>query len=313
MSFPTETALFQTKHACINTAQSEILNFAWSMKKNGRAETTIIPRIRMLKNIGKLCNITDPEEVKTTLSQMKWRNISKKQFVSTYTEFLKTLNPKVTWEKPRYKPEERLPFIPTEAEIDQLIASCGERTSTLLQTLKETGMRIGEATMLKWINLNTQQKTLNVTPEKGSNPRILPISNKLIDMLNRLTRRTEHIFNQDIDSLRTTFTNQRNETAKKLSSERLKQISFHTFRHFKGTVEYHKTKDIIHVKYVLGHKKIESTMIYINIEQATFLADTDEWITKVSHNIEDETKLIEANFQLVRAINETTAIYKKRK
>jgi integrase len=312
MSFPTETALFQTKYTCINTAQSEILNFAWSMKKNGRAETTIIPRIRMLKNIGKLCNITNPEEVKTTLSQIKWKNISKKQFVSTYNEFLKTLNPKVTWEKPRYKPEEKLPFIPTETEIDQLIASCGERTATLLQTLKETGIRIGEAIMLKWINLSTQQKTLNITPEKGSNPRILPISNKLIDMLNRLTRRTEHIFNQDTDSLRTTFTNQRNETAKKLSNERLKQISFHTFRHFKGTMEYHKTKDIIHVKYVLGHKKIESTMTYINIEQATFLTDTDEWTCKTAKTLEEAIQLIEAGFQLIDTM-EGIKIYKKRK
>ena len=60
-------------------------------------------------------------------------------------------------------------------------------------------------------------------------------------------------------------------------------------------------------------QKIESTMVYINLEQATFLADTDEWITKVSHNLEEETKLIEANFTLVRSINETTALYKKRK
>jgi hypothetical protein len=33
----------------------------------------------------------------------------------------------------------------------------------------------------------------------------------------------------------------------------------------------------------------------------------------VTHSIEEETKAIDAGFQLVRAINETTAIYKKRK
>jgi hypothetical protein len=36
-----------------------------------------------------------------------------------------------------------------ESEIDQLIAGCGKHTSIVLQTLKETGMRIGEAVRLK--------------------------------------------------------------------------------------------------------------------------------------------------------------------
>jgi len=51
----------------------------------------------------------------------------------------------------------------------------------------------------------------------------------------------------------------------------------------------------------------------INIEQALFLQETDEWTTMVTHDINEETKAINAGFQLVRAINETTAIYKKRK
>jgi hypothetical protein len=52
---------------------------------------------------------------------------------------------------------------------------------------------------------------------------------------------------------------------------------------------------------------------YINLESALFLTNTDEWTSKVSHNLEEETQLIETGFTLVRNINETTAIYKKRK
>jgi hypothetical protein len=78
-------------------------------------------------------------------------------------------------------------------------------------------------------------------------------------------------------------------------------------------MEYHKTLDIIHVKKVLGHKTTRCTEIYINLESTLFLSTTDEWTSKVSHSLEEETKLIEAGFQLVRSVNETTAIYKKRK
>ena len=35
-------------------------------------------------------------------------------------------------------------FLPTEQEIDQLISGTGKKTTTILQTIKETGMRIGE-------------------------------------------------------------------------------------------------------------------------------------------------------------------------
>jgi len=45
------------------------------------------------------------------------------------------------WNPPKYKRVEKLPFIPTEQELDTLINSCGPKTSAFLQLLKETGMR----------------------------------------------------------------------------------------------------------------------------------------------------------------------------
>jgi hypothetical protein len=49
------------------------------------------------------------------------------------------------------------------------------------------------------------------------------------------------------------------------SYTRLLKISFVTIRHWKGTMEYHRTKDILHVKQLLGHKQIQNTMFYINL------------------------------------------------
>ncbi len=77
-------------------------------------------------------------------------------------------------------------------------------------------------------------------------------------------------------------------------------------------MEYHKTKDIIHVKNVLGHKDIESTMIYINIEQATFLTDSDERACRTAATAQDAIKPVEAGFQYVTTI-EGIPLFKKRK
>jgi hypothetical protein len=53
-------------------------------------------------------------------------------------------------------------------------------------------------------------------------------------------------------------------------------------------------------------------MIYINIEQATFLSETDEWTCKTATTIQEATQLIEAGFQYITEID-NTKLFKKRK
>jgi integrase len=45
-----------------------------------------------------------------------------------------------------------------------------------------------------------------------------------------------------------------------MANPRLLKITFHTFRHWKAAIEYHKTKDILHVMKILGHKNIKNTL-----------------------------------------------------
>ena len=319
---PAEVKTLQTAEIINTAVKAEILieQFKTHRQNNGIADYQ--KEHQTLKQVSRNCNITEPEEVKSWLGadeklwaeniRCTWNNKTKTRFCCTYTAFLTFV--KKTWTAPKYTIVQKFPFIPTEQEIDLLISACGKVTGTVLQMLKETGMRIGELCLLKWIDIDLTRKTANVTPEKGSNPRILPISDKLIGMLNTLSRQhTPNVFQPKTRMLREYFCTQRNELAKKLQNERIKKITFHTIRHWKGTIEYHNTKDIMHVKYVLGHKNINCTLIYINLEETIFLANTDKWIVKVSHNIDEETELILANFTLHRTINETTAIYKKRK
>jgi integrase len=70
----------------------------------------------------------------------------------------------LTWKKPKYKPVDKLPFIPTEPEIDSLIGGCGKQMSAFLQVLKETGARCGEAFQLKWTDIDFVTSTLRITP-----------------------------------------------------------------------------------------------------------------------------------------------------
>ena len=89
---------------------------------------------------------------------------------------------------------------------------------------------------------------------------------------------------------------QRKRIASKLGNPRLLRISFHTFRHWKATMEYAKTKDILHVMQVLGHKNIKNTLRYT---QLVDFKDAEEFVVKVAKTKEEIVQLLETGFQYV--------------
>jgi integrase len=315
-----------TAQKITTTAQTEldILNFREQQQRDGRAEETIRCRVQALRQVAKIVDLNEPEIVKTWLGDAKnehnytkpckWSNKTKTKFADTYSAYLKFK--KITWNPPKYTPAAKLPFILTEEEIDLLIASCGQVTAAILQTLKETGMRIGELTQLTPLDLDVERKTINVTPEKGSNPRILPVSDKLITMIKNLPKDPratyKTIFQPHKDTLRDYLCSQRKAVAKKLNNDRIAHISFHTLRHWKGTMEFHAFKDVMHVKKILGHKTVTSTEVYINLEAALFLQTADHFVCKVAHDEKEEADLIEAGFEYVHDRNDLS-FYRKRK
>ena len=52
---------------------------------------------------------------------------------------------------------------------------------------------------------------------------------------------------------------------KKFRDPELLKIRLYDLRHWFGTTQYIKTRDIFHVKYLMGHRNIESTLHYIHI------------------------------------------------
>jgi len=289
-----------------------LFRFGWHMRRKGYAEVTIKTWLRKLRRLAVLgAELLDPESVKEAIAKADWKENTKNLTVSVYTAFLESMGK--TWEPPSYRKVEEIPFIPTEEEIDQLIASCGKRTAAFLQLLKETGMRAGEAARLRWADIDFQRRVVKVTPEKGSAPRMLRVSEKLLGMLAALPRREERIF-KPVSSMRSTFCASRKRAAKKLQNPRLLEIHFHTLRHWKATMEYHKTKDVLHVKNLLGHRSIDNTLLYIQIEQALFDNQaSDEFICKAARSAEEAGALIEVGFEYVCTTPDAIMLFRKRK
>jgi integrase len=127
-------------------------------------------------------------------------------------------------------------------------------------------------------------------------------------MLNELPKTALKVFDATSDALRKSFEKQRKQLAYKLKNPRLIQITFHTLRHWKATMEYHKTRDIMHVMQILGHRSISNTLVY------THLIDfnEDDYVARVAHSEQEVCQLIESGFEFVCDFS-GNKIFRKRK
>jgi integrase len=270
-------------------------------------EVTAYSYCKRLKVLMKLGDINSPDRIKTLICTYNVSETRKELLTNAYDYYVQFKG--LTWIKPRFTREDVPIFLPLESELDALIANTRSKMSTYLQLLKETGADAGEAWKLRWLDINLTNKTLAISPTKNHNARTLPVSENLISRLYRLPRENELVFaGKNLDKFRWLYETARNKLAVKLDNPRIHEIMFKTFRHWKATMEYYKTKDILHVKYVLGHKRIENTLVYTHLIHF----ESDQYVCKVAKTLEEATALIEAGFEYVTEMD-GVKLFKKRK
>jgi ribulose bisphosphate carboxylase small subunit len=106
----------------------------------------------------------------------------------------------------------------------------------------------------------------------------------------------------------------REKASKKLCKPQLLNIALRNLRNYSGERFYKSLpiRDPIALMQHFRHKKLERTMHYVRAIIIDYEED-EEWISLITNSPEEECKAIEKGYQLVRAINETKAIYRKRK
>jgi len=273
------------------------------MEKRGYRKSTVHYCIQAVKSIARRASLLNPESVKAYLASADVSEARKAKLAEDIARFYQYKH--IPFEKPNYRRIERLPYIPLESEIDQLISGVGKKKGVFLQLLKETGIRAGEGWNLRWIDIDAERGTVSVAPEKNSKARRLRISSRLMAMLNGLPRRHEYVFRdprtefiRSMDIFRRDVAVQRKRVADRLQNPRINAITFRALRHFRATTEYHKTKDILHVMSVLGHKDIQNTLVYTHLVNF----HSDEYVCKVAKSVDDAKCLIESGFEYVTEV-----------
>jgi len=263
-------------------------------------------------------DIDDPDKVQKFLNTVAWTNGTKNIVVDSYNDYLQMKG--IPLKLKQYRREDPLPFIPTEQELDQLIAACTRKVGVFLQLLKDTGMRPIEAWRLKFTDIDPSTKTVRVKAAKYSKSRILKIKEATLNNLLALPHKSEYLFSptgkeenfcKELEHFSRNFCKQRKRIAKKLGNPRLLRISLKTFRHWKATMEYLRTRDIVHVKELLGHVVIQNTLKYIHVANA-LSKEMSNYVCKTANTVEEAKRLIEQGFEYVTEID-NVKLFRKRK
>ena len=109
-------------------------------------------------------------------------------------------------------------------------------------------------------------------------------------------RINEYVFAKaNLNGHRWSYEKQRRKLSIKLQNPRLNEIKFHTLRHWFATREYAKTNVLLHVQERLGHRNINSTMVYTHLIKT----EGDKYYSAIAKTTEEALRLIEDGFNFI--------------
>ncbi len=293
--------------------QNKIFQVIWELKKQGLSPYTIENTNKKLKVLAKNSNIDNPEQVRDFIARFDRKDGYKRALCYAYNKYVKFHG--LQWNKPKYYQTAKLPRIPLEKDIDTLISNASKKLATAISISKDTGLRPIELMHITLRDIDLEKKTINPETAKHGAPRIVKFNNLSLNLLNKYIAKNNIDPNKPLfgkwtsDTYGKWFRYYRNRTAEKMQNPNMKTIKLYDLRHYFATTLYHKTKDILFVKQQMGHKKIETTLVYTQLLQF----DKDDNCTcKIAQTVEQATELIENGFEYVTEM-EGLKLFRKRK
>lgn len=173
-----------------------------------------------------------------------------------------------------------LPFIPTRDEMQVFLSSITDpKYKALLCLMFSSGLRIGEVRHLKCSDIEHSRHRILIRASKNRSSRYAPLSEQawLLVLqywysLPKEERPRDWLFPQKrdpskpIDHQRVPDFILAHETA--LGWEH--RFTCHTFRHAFATYHYEDGTDLLTLKALMGHRSLNSTVIYIHLSSRAF-------------------------------------------
>lgn len=173
---------------------------------------------------------------------------------------------------PMRKFDTYLPFVPSHEDAVEFISSISNlKQKAMISLMYSSGLRVGEVCSLKYSDIERKNMRIHIRHSKNRSDRYAILSKNALDIL------TEYwfAFEKPTDWL---FPSQRNKEKPCPTYNIMRwmeqhetelgwehRLTCHSFRHAFGTHLYENGTDLLTIKHLMGHKSLNSTLIYIHL------------------------------------------------
>jgi len=196
------------------------------------------------------------------------------QLISAVKKFYKEICREVInpGELTRPRTRHKLPNVLSKEEVKRVLtASVNEKHRTILSLIYGCGLRRSEVIMLEPDDIDRDRMLLTVRQSKGFKDRIVPISAKLVAMIDSYQQRyrpTAYLFEgqHQGDPYSTTSV----EKVFRMACDKAgikKNITLHGLRHSYATHLLESGTDLRYIQELLGHKSSKTTEIYTHVTE----------------------------------------------
>jgi len=175
---------------------------------------------------------------------------------------------------PYAKRPRKLPVVLSQEEVVRLFQVVRDmKYRTVLMTAYAAGLRVSEVTQLKVSDIDSQRMCIRVEQGKGRKDRYVMLSLKLLEYLRRYWakyrpdpwlfpgRQNGHL---PISTVQAVCKRARRDARIK------KEVTPHTLRHSFATHLLEAGTDIRTIQFLLGHRSLNSTMVYTHVAQKIY-------------------------------------------
>ncbi len=255
---------------------------------------------KFLKHLDRHTDLNDPENVERYVFNKDWKNKSRTNFFNAYQHYCKAAG--IEWKRPILKEDVYPVKVPTEEKVNLIIGQATPRYATIYH-LSKHGLRPDEISKITLRDFDFERGTLLVRTSKLGLERNIQLKPEARDLIKEYIHRNQikdintRIFPQT-KTIQNRWRDYRQQAYTKFKDTELLKIRLYDLRHWFGTTQYVKTRDIFHVKYLMGHRNIESTLHYMHIAKG-LVSNSDEYNVKVAKDIEEFTECLESGYEYV--------------
>ena len=271
----------------VDTASSRIPGFSERMEQlkkwmliHGQTRNTLVNYSRKIAelalSVNKLPEDFNDEELRNHLADrvQNARSRSLSEFKHTIYGlrcYFKMLGKEKEIKLPRIKTESRLPVVLSKEECRLLFTRTKNfKHRLLLLFVYSGGLRVSEVINLKWSDVDIDRMMVHIKRSKGDKDRYVPLAAYLLEDLSKYmlsSCRSAYVFPGSNSATPFGRSGARwlMRRAVKRAGINKERVCLHTLRHSFATHLLEDGMDIVSIKELLGHTRVEHTLVYLHV------------------------------------------------